>query len=32
VDLLYSFERHTYQGNEELQLNVRDIKPTEVTV
>jgi single-stranded-DNA-specific exonuclease len=32
VDLLYSFERHTYQGNEELQLNVRDIKPAETVV
>jgi single-stranded-DNA-specific exonuclease len=28
VDLLYSFEKNSYQGRESLQLNVRDIKPS----
>ena len=27
VDLLYSFERNTYNGFETLQLNVKDLKP-----
>jgi single-stranded-DNA-specific exonuclease len=27
VDLLYTFERNLYNGNETLQLNVRDLKP-----
>jgi len=28
VDILYSFERNYYRGRESLQLNVRDIKPS----
>ena len=28
VDIMYSFERNTYRGRDSLQLNVRDIKPT----
>jgi len=29
VDLLYAFERNTYNGFETLQLNVKDLKPAQ---
>ncbi|MCC6148149.1 MAG: single-stranded-DNA-specific exonuclease RecJ [Anaerolineaceae bacterium] len=28
IDIMYSFEKNCYRGRESLQLNVRDIKPT----
>lgn len=28
IDILYAFERNTYQGVERIQLNVKDIKPS----
>jgi hypothetical protein len=29
VDIAYSFEINKYQGRESLQLNIKDIKPSE---
>ena len=29
-DIIYSFEINSYNGRETLQLNIKDIKPTEV--